>query len=211
MKAFSKRLAILFIASLLIMCAGCNTDMKKYTRNWVGLTDGENSYSYLPAGYSYHGEMKKLVGYVDGGNAVYESDDGLFIKENESIFQSMVNKHLVRSERELPEPAQENCSAAVFCGAEEHALSEEAEDDLFLLLRLMQKSAEDKGFASGGLLLGGIQLCFREPEGLRYSNLWEVYLKDGRFYITDLDGKHALISESSRLCAEIGEYTSGGE
>ncbi len=208
MKSFSKRLGILIIAIVLIINTGCSTGLKTFDRNWEGLTDGEVSYSFLPREYSYGVKLKKLVGYVDGGNAVYASEDGLFIKENESLLQDMKNSHLVRTDYSLPVPTKENCAVAF--GAD-HELSDGAKDDFFLLLRLMERAQADRDFKKKTDYMGRLSLRFYEPEGLLYSNLWEVGKKDGRLYLTDRGDKHALISESTRLYAEIMELSGKAE
>ena len=208
MKSLSKNLGIVLLASLLVLFSGCGTELKTFTRNWGGFTDGEASYSFLPEGYSYDAKLKKLVGYVDGGSAVYASEDGAFIKENESIFQDMRNNHLVRDDCELPVPTKENCTVMFKDGRE---LPESAKDDFFLLLRLMDGSENAKGFGKRERPIGGFYVRFSEPEGLTYGNHWDVYGKDGRLYLTDGDGNHALISESTSLYAELSGLAENGK
>lgn len=208
MKGIVKRLGILAAVSLIVFFAGCNTDMKTFTRNWGGLTDGEISYSFLPHEYDYRGDMKKLVGFVDGGSAVCSSEDGLFIKENESIFQDVPNNELVRDDFKLPKPEESNCEAVFVARGGAAALSDTAKEELFWLFEMLDTAKPNGELKNedGCEYLGFFRLDFNEPAGLSIAETYRVYRKDGRLCVSS-HGRHAFISPTSRLYEETDSLT----
>lgn len=194
--------AIAVVAAAVLLFAGCVRELPEYRYSWNELTDGRTVYKPLPEGWEYAGEFSVLAGTVEEGNALYASEDGLFVREKKNILQDMEYAPFVRSDVELPEISQETCSVTVFPNeGEPHTLSDTAKAEFFGLMGGLSDGDETQGEGSAAevfITVPGIG-------GLRASGGFSVERRENGYYLVGSDGS-ARIPEGSALLAEtIGE------
>ncbi len=216
MKTLSRFLSVCLLVMLLAASFGCRsvpyTDEQATDRVFVisgdTMSDGVLNYRRLPKNWRYEGDYPYRIGTVQGGDALYASDEtGIVVKKKKPLLADMDYVSYVRSDVDLESMSEADCNLiAEIYHVGELTLSEQAKTEFLEWYHAYKSGTNGSNTVYHGISRSKIWFSYPSLNELWYKGQFTFVREDNSISIIDTDGRVlGSFASDTALYREISE------